>query len=49
MLCLILKNELFGSSVCKARESGKAEAYFLYVENFHGERNAADGFFTSLS
>jgi len=36
---------LVKSSVCKAREPGKAEAYFLYVEGFHGERNAADGAF----
>jgi len=36
---------LVKSSVCKARDPGKAEAYFLYVEGFHGERNAADGLF----
>ncbi len=37
------------SSVCKARDPGKAEAYLLYVEHFHGERNAADGLLTTPS
>jgi len=43
---MLIHNGFVKSFVCKAREPGKVEAYFLYGSTFPAKRNAADELFT---